>query len=198
MTSTYCDALTFFSILLTFYLMSKYSQQHFVFTPFIIIIIIIIDLSSTFDIVPHNILLHKLSNFGLSSSHVDWFHSYLDNRHSSVRISGTLSFSFIVKCGVPQGSTIVPLLLNMFINDICNSIHNSRYLLFADDLKIYRTIISVDDCKLLQHDIISVRYWCLVNGMKINLGKTTIISFIRKTNSIYFNYKLHNNLVTRS
>jgi hypothetical protein len=34
--------------------------------------------------------------------------------------------------------------------------------------------------------------------MKLNLGKTTTISFPRKTNSIYFNYKLCNNLVSRS
>jgi hypothetical protein len=38
------------------------------------------DLSNAFDIVSHNILLRKLSNFGLSSSYVDWFHSYLINR----------------------------------------------------------------------------------------------------------------------
>jgi hypothetical protein len=48
------------------------------------------DLTKAFDIVPHNILLRKLSNFGLSSSYVDWFHSYLSNRQSFVRISGTL------------------------------------------------------------------------------------------------------------
>jgi hypothetical protein len=33
----------------------------------------------------------------------------------------------------------------------------------------------------------SVQNWCLDNGMKLNLSKTTIISFTRKTNSIYFN-----------
>jgi hypothetical protein len=110
------------------------------------------DLSSAFDIVPNNVLLHRLSNFGLSSSNVDWFHSYLDNRHSSIRISGMLSFSFVVKSGVPEGSTLGPLLLNIFINDICNSIQKSRYVFFSDDLKIYRNTINVDDCKLLQHD----------------------------------------------
>jgi hypothetical protein len=40
--------------------------------------------------------------------------------------------------------------------------------------------------------------WCLNNGMKLNLSKTTIMSFTRKTNSIYFNYKLCNNPVARS
>jgi hypothetical protein len=37
------------------------------------------DLSKAFDIVPHNILLRKLSNFGLYSNYVDWFHSYLSS-----------------------------------------------------------------------------------------------------------------------
>jgi hypothetical protein len=57
---------------------------------------------------------------------------------------------------VPQGSTLGPVLFNIFINNICNYMHNSRHLLFADDLKIYHTIISFDDCKLLQRDINSV------------------------------------------
>jgi hypothetical protein len=85
---------------------------------------------------------------------------------------------------VPQGSTLGPLLVNIYINDICDAIHNSQCLLFADDLKIYRSISDVDDCKLLQHDIDSVQNWCLDNGMKLNLSKTTVISFTRKTNSI--------------
>jgi hypothetical protein len=85
----------------------------------------------------------------------------------------------------------------MFINDIWVSIYNSQCLLFADDLKIYRSISNVDDCKLLQHDIDSVQNWCLDNSMKLNLGNTTIISFTRKPNSICFNYKFCNNLVSR-
>jgi hypothetical protein len=60
------------------------------------------DLSSAFDIVPHNILLHKLSNFGLSSSYVDWFHSYLDSRHSSVCISGISRSLFLEVWSAPR------------------------------------------------------------------------------------------------
>jgi hypothetical protein len=115
-----------------------------------------------------------------------------------VRISGNLSFPYLVKCGVPQGSTLGPLIFNIFINDMCDFINNSQCLLFADDLKIYRSISDIDHCKLLQHDIDSLLNWCFDNGIKLNLSKTTIISFTRKTNSIYFNYNLCNNLVARS
>jgi hypothetical protein len=101
-----------------------------------------------------------------------------------------------VKCGVPQGSTLGPLIFNIFISDICDSIHNCQCLLLADDLKISTS--HVDDCKLLQHDIDSVQNWCLDNGIKLNLRKTTVIYFTRKTGSVYFNSKLCNNLVARS
>jgi hypothetical protein len=80
------------------------------------------DLSNACDIVPHNLLLRKLTDSGLSSGYVNWFHNYLTNRQLSVRMSGTLSSSYVVKSGVPQGSTSGPLFFNIFINDICDYI----------------------------------------------------------------------------
>jgi hypothetical protein len=71
-------------------------------------------------------------------------------------------------------------------------------LLFADDLKIFRVIKSAKDCKLLQSDIDCLQKWCYENCMKINTIKTNIISFTRKTNSIYFNYYVDNLLVVRT
>jgi hypothetical protein len=92
-----------------------------------------------------------------------------------------------VLSGVPQGSTLGPLLFTVFINDLCAKI-NSKSLLFADDLKIYRDMKSAEDCKSLQADIDSVQLWCGDNHMELNIQKPKIISFTRKTNSICFNY----------
>jgi hypothetical protein len=78
------------------------------------------DLSNAFDIVLHKLLLGKRTNFELSCGYFHWFHSYLTNRQSSVRISGTLTCLYGVKCGVPQGSTLGPLLFNISVNDICD------------------------------------------------------------------------------
>jgi hypothetical protein len=143
-------------------------------------------------------LLQKLSAFGLSGGNVNWFCSYLTNRQCKVRVSGILSSPFVVISGVPQGSVLGPLLFNIFIDDLCNVINYSRYLLFADDIKIFRVIKSPNDCTRLQSGIDSVQGWCTANFMKFNISKTRVISFSRKTNTLIYENKLCQSLITRT
>jgi hypothetical protein len=98
-------------------------------------------------------LLYKRNNFGLPSSYVTWFHSYLSSRNSTVLILGKFSSSYSVLLEFPQGSTLGSLLFNIFINDISTKIYYSNFLLFADDLKLYHVIKCVEDCKCLQADM---------------------------------------------
>jgi hypothetical protein len=73
------------------------------------------DLSNAFDLLPRNLLLHKLSYFGFSDGYVIWFRSYLTDRQSRVPISGTLSLPFQVISDVLQSSALEPLLFNVFL-----------------------------------------------------------------------------------
>jgi hypothetical protein len=84
---------------------------------------------------------------------------------------------------VPQGSTLVPLLLNIFINDLCAKIKFFEFLRFADDLKIFHAIKSAEDRKFLQSDVDFVQKRYITNYMKI-IFKTNIY-FTRKINRIH-------------
>ena len=70
---------------------------------------------------------------GLDSACVKWFRSYLTNRHQVVILQNVLSDSLPIKCGVPQGSILGPLLFMCYINDMCTCVNDSKLLLYADD-----------------------------------------------------------------
>jgi MFS-type transporter involved in bile tolerance (Atg22 family) len=129
---------------------------------------------------------------------VNWFRSYLSNRQSHVRVSGIFYSPFEVVSGVPQGSVLGPLLFSVFINDLGDAITYSKYLLFADDIKIYQAIKSPVDCNLLQSDINSIQGWCTANCPKLNMSKTKIITSSRETNMLIYDYKLCQSSLART
>jgi hypothetical protein len=147
-------------------------------------------LVSDFDRVPHSLLLRKLSAYWLSDVYVSWLHSYTTNRFPFVGIYGIYSIPLEVLSGVPQGSVLGSLLFNVFINDLCNYIKHARYLLFSNDLNIFRTVTFFTDCALLHSDTDYIYGWCSTKSVMLNSDETRVISFTRQTNPINYNYKL--------
>jgi hypothetical protein len=101
------------------------------------------DLSKAFDVISHDILLSKLHCYGIRGIAHDWFKTYLADRVLYVEIDGHKSSRCQIKCGVPQGSILGPLLYLIYVNDICFSC-NSSILLFADDTTIYVSDSNID------------------------------------------------------
>ena len=72
------------------------------------------------------------------------------NNFQIVRIKGFVSAKFPIPSGVPQVTYCGPVLFDIFINDIKVHIRYSRILLYADDIKLFRPILSVHDASKLQ------------------------------------------------
>ena len=65
-----------------------------------------------------------------------WFASYLNNRKQFALINGFNSNIADVKCGVPEGSLLGPLLFLIYINDLHMSIKYSEVYHFVDDTNL--------------------------------------------------------------
>ena len=74
------------------------------------VLLALFDMSTAFDTVEHSILISKLSSrFGLSGGVLQWFKSYLNDRHQCVSVSGISSSPDLLETGGPQGSILAVL-----------------------------------------------------------------------------------------
>lgn len=154
------------------------------------------DLSKAFDKVSHKILLQKLSCMGFKGNYLKLLKSYLINRKQFVCYNGFLSNVYSATSGVPQGSNLGPLLFLIFINDLCSSLECNN-LMFADDLKLYSSITTLDDCIILQNQIDILHHWCLKNRLELNISKCKILTFSRKVTTLQYSYNIDNVILER-
>ena len=94
---------------------------------------VFLDFSKVFDTVNHSILLDKLYNYGIRGCVHKWLKIYLTNRTHFVTYNSTVSDHQMIKCCVPQGSLLGPLLFLVYVNDLplCVALHYPYYLLMT-------------------------------------------------------------------
>ena len=85
-----------------------------------------------------------MKSYGIGGNLLSWINSFLTGRLQRVILDSVYSEWSSVVSGVPQGLVLGPVLFLLYVNDISSTI-NSHLLLFADEIKLYRSIKSEYD-----------------------------------------------------
>lgn len=139
--------------------------------------VVYLDFAKAFDKVDYGILLRKLKVIGISGQLLRWLHSFLTDRRQTVFVSGYSSSEAPVISGVPQGSSLGPILFLNHIADIDANLDHVSVSSFADDTRLVMGVENSVDCILMQEDLFKIYQWAEDNNMLFNGKKFELLRY---------------------
>jgi hypothetical protein len=154
-----------------------------------------LDVRKAFDSINHSILISKLPKYGLSNNSVHLIQSYLSNRFQSMKISSIKSSLLPIKCGVPQGSILGPILFLLAINDLLATFCSSYA--YADDTIIYAEGRTIEQSAKNGEQLMQqVQGWYQNNMLQLNFSKVKYCIFSNRQSASTPTINLENTCIS--
>ena len=136
---------------------------------------VFLDLSKAFDSIDHENLFAKLETLGFTGSAKNFIKSFLNDRFHYVKVNKVESDWLKLIKGVPQGTVLVPLLFNVYVNHlqftiISNIVQNSgdTVILFSEK-KVQEVL------EILEKEVKKLFNYFDCNSLMLNADKTDFI-----------------------
>lgn len=159
---------------------------------------VLVDISKAYDMTWAGGLLHKLYSCGIQGKMFNWLKSFLRNRTFQVRLGNELSDIYPMENGIPQGSSISPVLFTLMMNDLSSCFPEDINLaIFADDVAIWAShrIHFVLEQRI-NETLEKINTWCWNWGFKLSHSKTTAILFTKRHQIPQISLKLNSHEIT--
>ena len=146
-------------------------------------VLLLLDLSAALDTLDHQVLLSRLNSvFGIQSTALQRFHSYLSDRYQSTSVNNSSSSPSQLMYGVPQGSVLGPILFVLYTTPLSDIIANRsvNHQLFADDTQLQKSAPLNEVTNLtkeLNACTDNIKTWMTENQLKLNDDKTEALLF---------------------
>ena len=100
-------------------------------------------------------LLKKLKLGSITDRNFAWFESYLSYRKQYIQIGKNSKTDLkYVLCGVPQWSTLGPLLFLIYVNDLPNAFCLLDPITFADDTNLF---FNHKDITVVNNELVNIK-----------------------------------------
>ena len=145
---------------------------------------VFLDITRAYDMVFRPILLFKLHKLGVRGHLAQYLVGFLSGaRRFQLRFRSIFSNTHVLENGLPQGSCLSPILFNVMINDLFDTVPPGiNFSLFADDSALWCTDSdSQHSIPRLQQALNNINDWSQKNGCIFSPEKSAVVTFTKNT-----------------
>ena len=141
----------------------------------------------------------KLQYYGFRGKSLNWSHSFLSKKSQYVEINQQRSSSSDVNLGVPQGSTLDPLMQSLHIYDLTKSLTVLKSIHSVDDTTLQQDInSSTNHTYVINFDFGQNKTWTISNKLSLSVEITNYMRITKRSSIENINISLSGQPIART